>query len=76
MKMIVDKAYDGSFTGAEYRSKEMYGYGLYEISMKPIKNNGVVGRVKANEENQYGGSQDAERFPEAAGERKVVWHFK
>lgn len=42
MKMIIDKTLDGSFSGAEYRTKEMYGYGFYEVSMKPIKNDGVV----------------------------------
>lgn len=42
MKMIIDKTLDGSFSGAEYRTKEMCGYGFYEVSMKPIKNDGVV----------------------------------
>ena len=30
------------YSGAEFRSKDFYGYGLYEVSMKPIKNDGVV----------------------------------
>ncbi|MCH5192494.1 MAG: glycoside hydrolase family 16 protein [Oscillospiraceae bacterium] len=30
------------YSGGEYRSKEHYGYGLYEVSMKAIKNDGVV----------------------------------
>ena len=30
------------YSGAEYRSKEFCGYGRYEVSMKPIKNDGVV----------------------------------
>ncbi len=30
------------YAGAEYRSKKFYGYGRYEVSMKPIKNDGVV----------------------------------
>lgn len=30
------------WSGSEYRTKEFYSYGLYEVSMKPIKNNGVV----------------------------------
>lgn len=30
------------FTGAEYRTKETFGYGMYDVSMKPIKNDGVV----------------------------------
>lgn len=30
------------WSGAEYRSTDFYGYGLYETKMKPIKNIGVV----------------------------------
>lgn len=30
------------WSGAEYRSKNMYHYGMYEVRMKPIKNDGVV----------------------------------
>jgi len=30
------------YAGAEYRTKKFYGYGRYEVSMKPIKNDGVV----------------------------------
>ena len=30
------------WSGAEYRSKKMYHYGMYEVRMKPIKNDGVV----------------------------------
>ncbi len=30
------------YSGGEFRSKDFYGYGLYEVSMKPIKNDGVV----------------------------------
>lgn len=30
------------YSGGEYRSKEFYGYGRYEVSMKAIKNDGVV----------------------------------
>lgn len=30
------------YSGGEYRSKDFYGYGLYEVSMKPIKNDGTV----------------------------------
>ncbi len=42
IQMVIDEQYDGRTTGAEYRTNEMYGYGLYECSMKPIKNPGVV----------------------------------
>lgn len=30
------------YAGGEYRSRGFYGYGLYEVSMKAIKNDGVV----------------------------------
>ena len=30
------------YSGGEFRSREFYGYGRYEVSMKAIKNDGVV----------------------------------
>ena len=30
------------WSGAEYRTRSMYHYGMYEVRMKPIKNEGVV----------------------------------
>lgn len=30
------------YKGAEYRTTQAYGFGMYDVSMKPIKNNGVV----------------------------------
>lgn len=30
------------YSGGEYRTNENFHYGLYEVNMKPIKNNGVV----------------------------------
>lgn len=30
------------YSGGEFRSKDFYGYGYYEVVMKPIKNDGVV----------------------------------
>ncbi len=41
MEMRIDSA-NGHFTGGEYRTKEYFGYGFYQVSMKPIKNDGVV----------------------------------
>lgn len=45
MKMIIDS--DGEnvkpkWSGGEYRTRKFYHYGLYEVRMKPIKNDGVV----------------------------------
>ncbi len=46
MQLIIDndKKPKGGipYSGGEFRSKDFYGYGLYEVSMKPIKNDGVV----------------------------------
>ena len=45
MQLIIDNDAEGGtvpYSGGEYRSKDFYGYGLYEVSMKAIKNDGVV----------------------------------
>ncbi len=46
MKLIIDKdenpAGDIPYSGGEFRSKDFYHYGRYEVSMKAIKNDGVV----------------------------------
>ena len=41
LEMKIDQA-NGRYTGGEYRTKEYFGYGFYQVSMKPIKNDGVV----------------------------------
>ncbi len=46
MQLIIDndKTPTGGipYSGGEFRSREFYGYGRYEVRMKPIKNDGVV----------------------------------
>ncbi len=46
MQLIIDKDVTPQlgipYSGGEFRSREFYGYGRYEVSMKPIKNDGVV----------------------------------
>ena len=46
MQLIIkdgDENADGiPYSGGEFRSKDFYGYGRYEVSMKAIKNDGVV----------------------------------
>lgn len=46
MKLKIDLDGDGSgaipYSGGEFRTKGFYGYGMYEVVMKPIKNDGVV----------------------------------
>jgi endoglucanase len=46
MQLIIDrdptKANNIPYSGGEFRSKNFYGYGRYEVCMKAIKNDGVV----------------------------------
>ncbi len=42
MKLTIDSIIPDEYNAAEYRTNDFYGYGLYEVSMKPIKNTGVV----------------------------------
>ncbi len=46
MQLVIDMdktpANNVPYSGGEFRSKEFYGYGRYEVSMKAIKNDGVV----------------------------------
>lgn len=46
MQLIIDRDKTPEnniiYSGGEYRSKDFYGYGKYEVSMKAIKNDGVV----------------------------------
>ena len=42
MKLTIDSLIPDEYNAAEYRTNDFYGYGLYEVSMKPIKNVGVV----------------------------------
>lgn len=44
MKLTIDKDLldKPPYSGAEFRSRDFYGYGMYEVVMKPIKNDGVV----------------------------------
>ena len=45
MKLMIDNDTAGAtipYSGAEFRSRDFFGYGYYEVTMKPIKNDGVV----------------------------------
>ena len=46
MQLVIDNDAEPDsgipYSGGEFRSKDFYGYGRYEVSMKAIKNNGVV----------------------------------
>ncbi|MBR6223927.1 MAG: RICIN domain-containing protein [Lachnospiraceae bacterium] len=41
MALTIDRDWSG-YTAGEYRTKDYFGYGLYQVSMKPISNPGVV----------------------------------
>ena len=41
MELTIDKDSSG-YTGGEYRTKEYFGYGMFQVNMKPISNPGVV----------------------------------
>ena len=41
MAITIDRNWQG-YTAGEYRTKNYYGYGLFQVNMKPIKNPGVV----------------------------------
>lgn len=42
MSLKIDSNGYGGYTGGEWRSQERFGYGLFQVNMKPIKNPGVV----------------------------------
>lgn len=45
LQLTIDHDQEGTdipYSGAELRSKDFYGFGRYEVSMKAIKNDGVV----------------------------------
>lgn len=37
-----DPYWQTPYAGGEYRTREFFGYGMYDVRMKPIKNDGVV----------------------------------
>ena len=52
LQLTIDKDPKGDsipYSGAELRSKDFYGYGRYEVSMKAIKNDGVVSSFRSEE---------------------------
>lgn len=42
MNLSIKGNWWNGFTGAEYRTRDTFGFGMYDVSMKPIKNDGVV----------------------------------
>ncbi len=45
MSLVIDedkKDGGGKYSGGEFRSKDFYGFGKYEVVMKPVSNTGVV----------------------------------
>lgn len=42
LNIKIDRDTNGGYSAGEYRTNDTFGYGKYEVSMKPIKNDGVV----------------------------------
>lgn len=42
LNLTIDRDSNGGYSGAEYRTVQTFGYGMYDVSMKAIKNDGVV----------------------------------
>lgn len=42
MSLSINSNGSGGYTGGEYRTRQTFGYGMYQVNMKPIKNPGVV----------------------------------
>lgn len=47
------------YTGGEYRTRETFGYGMYDVRMKPAKNDGIVSSFFT-----YTGPSDGTRWDE------------
>lgn len=54
----VDSRHDCKYSGAEYRTQDTYGYGMYAVEMKPIKNKGVVSSFFTYTRNEDGSNWD------------------
>lgn len=42
MNLKIDRDSNGGYSGGEYRTKQTFGYGMYDVKLKAIKNDGVV----------------------------------
>lgn len=42
MNLSINRDTQGGYSGSEYRTQQTFGYGMYDVSMKAIKNDGVV----------------------------------
>lgn len=42
MNLKIDWDSNGGYSGGEYRTNDTFGYGMYDVSLKAIKNDGVV----------------------------------
>ena len=42
LNIKIDRDSNGGYSAGEYRTNDTFGYGMYDVSMKAIKNDGVV----------------------------------
>lgn len=59
MNLKIDRDGNGGYSGGEYRTRQTFGYGMYQVNMKPIKNPGVVSSFFT-----YTGPTDGTRWDE------------
>ena len=72
MQLIIDNDDQQSqvpYSGGEFRSKQFYGYGRYEVSMKAMKNDGVVSSFFT-----YTGPSDSNPWSEDFHTYAFEWH--
>ena len=41
LNLSINRNWNG-YTGGEYRTKQSFGYGMYDVRMKPAKNDGMI----------------------------------
>lgn len=59
LNLSIYKNWDNTYTGGEYRTKQSFGYGMYDVYMKPAKNDGIVSSFFT-----YTGPSDGTRWDE------------
>nr|WP_297937879.1 glycoside hydrolase family 16 protein [uncultured Lachnoclostridium sp.] len=58
LNLSINRNWNG-YTGGEYRTKQSFGYGMYDVKMKPAKNDGIVSSFFT-----YTGPSDGTRWDE------------
>lgn len=59
LNLNIYRDWNRKYTGGEYRTKQAFGYGMYNVRMKPAKNDGIVSSFFT-----YTGPSDGTRWDE------------